>query len=134
MSEFRTYDAGDQERVRALQGDTEGALGRTMDLPDLAHHPVLIAEVAEKAGQVAGAHYLESVPEYCVVGRSAEVTLAAIKRAPEVLAVLKENGFRVVRVFVPKWMGKDTETIVAALHEAGAREESEYRQMIFDLR
>ena len=136
MITFRRYELRDAEAVQRLHRVQEAALGRRMDFPDLAMHPVLVAEVGEKNGEIVGAHYLESTPEYVTVGRSPEFTAAAIRRAPAILSLLRSHEFRVVRVIVPDWLGKDTERITEALRDplVGAEIDEGYRHLLIDLR
>ena len=140
MIEFRNYredeEKNDSSSVLALHQETEQAIGKKMDLPNLADHPVLIAEVAEKHGEVKGALYLESVPECCFIGRDAEVTVSAVRHAPEILARLKAHGFRVVRLQVPKALPeRERKMIRQELGQAGFHCTDElYEHFCLDMR
>jgi hypothetical protein len=112
---WRRYTPADEHAVLALKLEQDKLLGQPMDLGDLTKHPVLIAEVGEIAGSIIGVHTLEAIPEYCMFSRDPRFTEAAIRRAPIVCDVLRENGFRFTKCFVPEWIDRDTETISAAL-------------------
>src|ERR1700691_3825173 len=130
---FREYreddERSDKLEVAELHRETEAAVGKKMDFPALTDHPVLRAEVAEKDGRIAGGFYLESVPEVVFFGRDAEVTVSAIRHAPETLKKLKEHGFRIVRIEVPRSLDDvEKEMIARALDHVGFKEtDSEYR-------
>lgn len=137
---FRQYEESDKRNdkfeVVQLHKETEQAIGRRMDLPPLTDHPVLRAEVAEKDGEIRGFMYLESVPEVVFGGRDAEVTLSAMRHAPEVLAKLKEHGFHIVRIEVPRSLNKrEQEMIEKALTAVGFKETDSFaRHYYIDLR
>ena len=137
--EFRRYQESDRERILALHTEQELAIGREMDLPSLSDHPVLISEVGVNGKGIEGAHFLESIPEYSIVSRSALFTKHAMLRAPQIIRTLRANGFRMVRIPLPKCLGKDGETLSAALSELfGAdrvlNESSNYDLLTVDFR
>jgi hypothetical protein len=140
---WRPYAPADREAVLRLKQEQDEALGKKMDLPDLASHPVLVSEVAvDELGEVVGAYFFESVPEFCMVSRSPEVTAHMRRRAPETFQKLKACGFRVVRVEVPRFMDKDeTDAILWELELTGKdaripfeETDTDYRHVMFDLR
>ena len=137
-SEFRRYDPsrpGEAEALLRLHQETEAAIGRKMDFPKLDEHPVLVAEVLERNGELLGGLYLESTPEVCFIGRSAEVTVSAVRHAPEVFRKLKECGFRFVRVQVPRSLSEEDRTMIREQLEAiGFQENSAYEHYFVDLR
>ena len=137
-AEFRRYDPnrpGEVEAVLRLHQEAEQAIGRKMDFPDLAQHPVLVAEVLERNGEVLGGLYLESTPEVVFIGRSAEVTVSAVRHAPEVFRKLKECGFRFVRVQVPRSLSDEDRAMIREQLEAvGFQENSAYEHYFVDLR
>lgn len=140
---WRRYKPEDETDLRMLKADQDRALGRKMDLPKLEDHPVLVSEVAvDEDGRVVGAIFFESVPEFCMVSRSPEVTASMRRHAPEVLSKLKECGFRVVRTEIPRFMDvNEQKAIMEELGKTGndagfpfAETDSEYRHGMFDLR
>jgi hypothetical protein len=131
---WRRYSPADKAAVVALKQEEDKVLGKAMDFNDLSQHPVLIAEVGELDGKIIGAHTLESVPEYCIFSRDPRFTAAAAKRAPQICAVLQENGFRIIRCVVPDWMKQDTGTIQEALQRVGFGLDPGYLPLILDLR
>ena len=137
---FRPYmengEHNDKFEVAKLHKQTEEAAGRALDLPKLSDHPVLRAEVAEKDGEIKGGFYLESVPELVFFGRDAEVTLSAMRHAPETFARLKEFGFRIVHIEVPRSLEtSERQMIKRALVAVGFKEtDTEYEHYIVDLR
>jgi hypothetical protein len=140
MIKFRQYredgSANDKFDVRALHKQTEEAIGRRMDFPPLTDHPVLRAEVAERDGKIVGGFYLESCPEVCFFGRDAEVTLSSMHHARETFLKLKEHGFRIVRLEVPRAISDDERQMIRrALKAVGFREtDSENEHYILDMR
>jgi hypothetical protein len=112
---WRRFDLNDMPRALRLKEQQDQVLGQPMDFCDLTQHPVLIAEVGEVQGEIIGVHTLEAVPEYCVFSRDPRFTEAAIARAPQVAHLLGVHGFRAIRCFVPEWLGRDSDTITAAL-------------------
>ena len=136
MIHFRRYEPTDREAVAELHRETEAAAGRRLDLPELGSHPVLVAEVGERGGWPVAAFYIESTPEFCMVGRDAAVTAAMIQRAPEVLSKLKQCGFRIVRLLVPKGIVEtERATIREALEAVGFKEiDSQFESYEIDLR
>lgn len=140
---WRHYEAKDKEAVFALKRVQDTALGKKMDLPDLMDHPVLVAEVAvDEGGTVVGAYFFESVPEFCMISRSPEVSAHLRRRAPEVLKELKACGFRVVRVEIPRFMDEqEQEAIMLQLERTGdhagvpfTETDTEFQHGMFDLR
>ncbi len=138
-AEFRRYDPsrpGEAEAILRLHKETEEAIGRRMDLPNLAEHPVLIAEVQERNGEIASGFYLESVPEAVFVGRDVHVTVSAVRHAPEVFNKLRQCGFRFVRMEVPRSLTEEDRRMIREQLEAvGFKEtDSSYEHYLVDLR
>jgi hypothetical protein len=129
------YYQSDMDAVVLLHAETEAALGRAMDLPDMMKAPVLETWVAERNGEILEGMYIEAIGEACFVGRNAEATFSAIHTAPELLENLRKRGLRVLRILVPRWIGKDADAIDRALKAAGfTTTDEEYRHYQFDLR
>lgn len=133
---WRRYEEKDWDAVVALHHEQELGLGRPMDLPDIGTHPVLVAMVAERDGEVVGCYYFESVPELVFVGRDPEVTASAKRRAPKELGELEKCGFRIVRLEAPRFMNEDeAKSIAKELERTGFEStDGEYTHYKFDLR
>lgn len=126
----------DWDAVVALHHEQELALGRPMDLPEVWNHPVLVTMIAERGGEIVGAYYFESCPELVFVSRDPEVTASAKRRAPKELSELKNCGFRIVRLELPKFMDADEARSIAKELERADFEstDEEYSHYKFDLR
>lgn len=124
----------DLDAVILLHAEQETVLGCSMDLPDLMKPPVLEAWVAERDGKVVGGFYCEAVIEPTFFGRDPEVSASARRFAPKVLASLAARSFRIARMQVPRWIGRDAETICKELKAVGFDRTDEFHHMIFDLR
>jgi hypothetical protein len=125
----------DLDALIVLHAEQETILARDMDLPDMMKPPVLEAWVAERAGVVVGGFYCEAVVEPVFFGRDPEVTYSARKFAPVVLAGLAARSFRIARIQVPRWIGRDTQTICRELKTVGFHStDPEYQHLVFDLR
>lgn len=125
----------DLDAVVQLHVEQEKALGTVMDLPDFMNKPVLEAWVAERDGVVVGGMYFEAIAECCFFGRDPEVSASARIVAPRILEGFQRRGFRVVRIEVPRWMGRDAKSVGAELIAAGFRStDGEYDHFVFDMR
>lgn len=125
----------------AVRQEQEEAIGRPLDTPYLLDHPVLISEVAENdEGEIVGGFFIEAYPSIAIIGRSPEVTAAAVKYAPEVLKRLEECGFRIVLVEVPKGVpAKERKAMMKAANRIGKKSGFRFTRIptshgFFDLR
>lgn len=109
----------DLDAVVLLHAETESALGRRMQLPDLMKPPVLEAWVAERDGIVVGGMYCEAIIEPVFFGRDPVVTASARRFFPGVLADLRRRGFHMVRMEVPRWIGQEADAIGKELEAVG---------------
>lgn len=124
----------DLDAVVLLHSQTEQALGQAMQLPDLSKPPVVTAWVAERDGVVVGGFYLEAVLEPVFFGRDPVVSASARRLARKIVPGLAKGGFRMARIEVPRWIGKDADTICEELEKAGFVEtDSDFRHMRYDL-
>lgn len=133
---WRGYEETDRFEVEALKIEQDIAIGAKMDMPPLADHPVLACEIATKDGVVVGGFYFESVPECCFLGRDPAVTVDARLRSVDTLKKLKEYGFRLVRMEVPRSLPEsEREMIRAELGLVGFKQtDSENEHYVIDLR
>lgn len=109
----------DLDAVVALHLETEEAIGRKMQLPDLMSKPVLVAYVAEENGVVKGGFYCEAIVEVCFFGRDPRVTASARRQAAVAIANMRDLGFKMVRIECPRWIGRDVESIANELEAVG---------------
>lgn len=124
----------DLDAVVSLHLETESAIGRKMQLPDFMNKPVLQAWVAEQNGVVIGGYYCEAIVEPCFFGRSPEVTASARRHCRQVMRCLKQQGFRMVRIEVPNWIGRDAESIADELEKVGfVNTDKHFNHFSFDL-
>jgi hypothetical protein len=126
--------ARDLDAVVELHAQTEESLGRRMQLPDMMKPPVLETWVGERSGRIAGAFYIEAVCEPVFIGRDPHVSASARRFAPQVFASLKERGFRVVRMHVPRWIDGDAESIAKEVLKTGfVSTDGEFLHFCYDL-
>ena len=125
----------DLDAVVRLHAETEAALGRRMQLPDLMKPPILEAWVAERDGIVVGGAYAEAIVEPVFVGRDPVVTASARRFFPQVLADLGRRGFHMVRMEVPRWIGQEAEAIGKELEAVGfVSTDPDFLHLRYDLR
>jgi hypothetical protein len=108
----------DLDAVVLLHAQQEEALGRRMDLPAF-RPPVVEAWVAERNEEIVGGMYCEAVIEPVMFGRDPVVSASARRFMPEAVREMQRRGFRMVRLEVPRWIGKDAHSINRELERAG---------------
>lgn len=108
----------DLDAVVELHLQTEAALGMKMELPPFSR-PVVEAWVAERDGEVVGGFYCEAVIEPVFFGRDAAVTASARRFAMVAIAEMRDRGYRMVRLEVPRWIGQEADAIAQELEKVG---------------
>lgn len=125
----------DLDAVVRLHSETEDALGQQMFLPNLMDKPVLEAWVGERDGVVVGGFYCEAVVEPVFFGRDPVVSASARRFCAGVLQSLKDRGFLMVRMEVPRWIGRDAEAINQELEAVGFKStDPDFHHYRYDLR
>lgn len=136
MSElhWRLFKKSDADRVVVLHAEMEQAIDRLMQLPDLMSRPVLEAWVAEYRGKVIGGFYIEAVAEPVFFGRDPRVSVEALGFAAGILGGLRSKGLKMVRMEIPKWIGRQGDDIAGLLMLLGFEEtDTEFRHYRYDL-
>ena len=99
--EWRHFTIEDWPYILAMHIDQELALGRKMDLPNLAERPVVSAYVGRKNGKIVACVFAEAELEICALGASP----LAKKDVEEVSKLLIRDAqyyqIRLARAFVP---------------------------------
>lgn len=124
----------DLDAVVELHAQQEEAMGRRMQLPDMMKPPVLETWVGERDGGIVSFFYIEAIAEPVFGGRDPEASASARRFAPQVFASLRSRGFRMVRMEVPRWIGKEADSISRELEKTNfVSSDEEFRHFRYDL-
>lgn len=124
----------DLDAVVRLHAEQEEAMGRKMQLPDMMKPPILETWVGERDGEIVSFFYIEAIAEPVFGGRDPEASASARRFAPKVFTSLRSRGFRMVRMEVPRWLGKDTDSIARELEKTNfVSTDEEMRHFRYDL-